>query len=214
MKSMSPPPLVDGRVNAASLKDPQTRGIVLQYDDFPEAPGFALERLTASTGNSRNCPDINTSVYFIRPPEQLKTFDCTIGVTLGPWKTIMEHRGDNLLVTNDITGLLMLVPEEDGRIKATAHCSYDNSADFRIVGFNKNGLEFKASSMHRNTSGNDSLLTAEFTPAVSKELKTFKLQIRPYEWVTFKNVALQPLINQKGSEAGSAPDITEGGNLL
>lgn len=125
---------------------------------------------------------------------------CTVGfgIAAGNWKTIATREpgkrpgqwGSSLLgVTegniafSDAVGL-------DGQTQVTV--THDIlEKDFRIVAVGQTGREYTASQSDSSATDSFNQVTLSFKLALD-DVRGFRVQVRPYEWVEFKNVSLKP----------------------
>jgi hypothetical protein len=134
----------------------------------------------------------------------VETTTVLVGIVSGEWQTlfagshygIYEKGGNSVYVsTPEIGGGPGLVgPDEKGIHIAVTYNITDR--DFRVVAVDKEGKVYVS---RRSGSGGGKNLrrtTASFPDLTPQQLQEYRFQVRPYEWVEFKDIPLRP-----GSEA-------------
>ncbi len=114
-----------------------------------------------------------------------------LGFATGPWSTISSHDGKGMS-TGRHTGVLwsqMFGDSGGTSVVATAEWRKDRTE--RIVAIDTEGV------MHAPPSGsvaqgNMDQMTTRFPGLKPAQIKEFQYQVRPYEWVEFRNVSLRP----------------------
>ena len=86
--------------------------------------------------------------------------------------------------------------EKDGRLTiAVAHDLHDAHGEgpqVRVIAVDVNGREHRWESSQDGRAGKLSQLTVTFSNLSLKDVKTFRLVTRPYQWAEFRNVSLHP----------------------
>ena len=130
-------------------------------------------------------------------PKSARTATIKVGVGIGAWETVanqvpggsgmtgVSHQGSNWVVS---------FPKAEGgpggaRILVT-HTVRD--WETRVLAVDKDGKEHTAPSSE--SSGTDAFtqIIAKFPELPLEQVKEFQFQVRSYEWVEFRDVALQP----------------------
>jgi hypothetical protein len=130
-------------------------------------------------------------------PSSARSVTVRVGVGMGPWETVAEQEarssgmsstsrhGQNWTVSFTRTGEL----EGNARI-TVVHTVMDWNV--RVVAVNTDNVE--QSTHDTESTGTDpfSETTATFTGLPLAKVKAFRFQVRPYCWVEFRNVSLNP----------------------
>jgi len=136
--------------------------------------------------------------------KDLETTTLRIGIVSGEWQTlfagshygIYEKGGDSVYVsTPEIGGGPGLVgPSEEGIHIGVTYNITDR--DFRVVAVDKEGKVYVSSRSGSGGGKNLRRTTASFPDLTREQLQEYRFQVRPYEWMEFKDIPLRP-----GSEA-------------
>ena len=115
------------------------------------------------------------------------------GVSAGKWQTKATFNAKgNLHMAQEGHEFHFAKPYvEDNHTYVTVS---DNMLDFphRLIALDKGGIIHESVDTGSGTTGEIRQSTFGFKNLPLKNLQEFQFQTRPYEWVTFKNVALQP----------------------
>jgi beta-lactamase regulating signal transducer with metallopeptidase domain len=116
-----------------------------------------------------------------------------IPIASGPWTTIAQTTGQGQ--TNKIFGskTLMFGPAEGTaeKLVLTTSDDLDSGDDYRLIAFDKQG-NLHTSSKNWFSIKNLRQSTFVFVNLAPDAVDHFEFQTRPYHWVTFKNVSLDP----------------------
>ncbi len=127
-----------------------------------------------------------------------RTAKLRVGVSAGAWASVIIQKADSLgtssfskdgkqwTVTFLKAEMAEGLAEDSTRVTLTSTDSY-GIWHKRLVAVSDNGIEYTTSLGYR---GNDG--TALFQRLPLSSIKEFRFQVRPYDWVEFKNVSLQP----------------------
>ncbi len=114
----------------------------------------------------------------------------------GPWETVIENQGSAAMGTTK-GGFVFSRPVETKLPNSDFHVilisvTHEITGDeTRLVAVGTDGREHAASSSTGGGADNFMQITAEFSKIQLKDIKTFRLQKRPYKWVEFRNVSLK-----------------------
>jgi hypothetical protein len=95
--------------------------------------------------------------------------------------------------------------ETDGNtVVSVAHALTDH--EVRVVAVGENGQEVAAASSDTRSTDGVGHTTATFAKLTPEQIKAFRLQARPFEWVEFRKVSLAPTAKAQGEKqkAGEA----------
>jgi hypothetical protein len=145
----------------------------------------------SDSGGGGSCGTDEPGLYAVSfsQPRNSTQAQIEIGVAAGPWQTVSTQAA-NISGVYSGRGIIWHGPvEQDGRTVLTmAHDLLEQ--DTRIVAVDKDGEEYTGGSTSATQGGMRSMQT-RFRVRLS-DVKEFRLQSRPYEWVTFKNAVLRP----------------------
>ena len=116
-----------------------------------------------------------------------------IGISTDEWQNVAEYNSDRMKIEGKGTeSLLFSEPFEDRRgvsIVVTGKWSGDKTQRIAAIDrYDKLHVGWSGS-----ISGNDiQQMTGKFFDLNRNQIKSFLVQVRPYEWVEFKNVSLRP----------------------
>lgn len=132
-------------------------------------------------------------------PADLTTCSLRINVPLEPWQTVTEthpspeESGTMLTTETSVMGSVALTPASEyyGSTIITVSYTSAENPQIQLVAIDTAGQEHGNGIL--STSGSDKFkqLTAFFSQPLA-EVKTIRLETRPYNWVTFKDVPLHP----------------------
>lgn len=125
-------------------------------------------------------------------PTTARTVNIRFGLAAGPWKTVAEGHGGNSTALANGIAIAFSNPyaKDDGIIIPVAHTITDQ--EVRVVAVGKDGREHYSGASSTGSAANMSQITTTFPKVSMKDIGTFCLQARPYHWVEFRNVVLQP----------------------
>jgi serine/threonine protein kinase len=132
------------------------------------------------------------------------------GVAYGPWINVSESEaGSGSTSTtfdgsNWTTSLLAPIDKKDGHTFVTMAYSVTPpvTEDVRIAALDRAGNEHAGIRLEHQNQGALDQLTATFESLPADQIKSIRLQARPYHWVTFQEAALNPKPNQAPPKAG------------
>ena len=190
-------------------KDEIAREFAVRLGNLPSEPeavgtswelGLHLGLHETSSWSRGNPMRLGTSVddlraMFARVPAATKTLTVRFGLAAGPWDTLLKcgQRGNMGVAPGTRSGVIFAEPIENTDKTIVAQVSYRRGyGQERIVAVDNKGQEHTASSTHNPVAADVAQLTAVFSDLSLKEIKEFRFQSRPYQWVEFRNVSLQP----------------------
>lgn len=127
-------------------------------------------------------------------PASLSKTSIRVGVATGPWKLAASYAPipggfGNVDVTGNAKFLFSPVSEtKDGTIQSIAT---DATEDLRVVAIDTQGKETLPLLVGGNSAGGLDQITARFGSPLA-QIKEIHVETRPFQWIEFKNVALQP----------------------
>ncbi len=116
-----------------------------------------------------------------------------LAVASGPWKNKAAHNGKGIMSVNLEGGAVTFSEayESNGGVKITVSDTLDEF-EHRIAAVDAKGNLLQAIYKPWVGAGKIRQTTPRFENLRLDQIKEFQFQIRPYEWVTFKNVSLKP----------------------
>lgn len=133
-------------------------------------------------------------------PKDIETTTLRLGIASGDWQTLVAGRhygfyrkGEDSIVVRTperVGGPFGVRPEEKGLHISVTYNITDR--DFRVVAVDKKGKVHFSS--RGGSSGTDNLrrTTASFPDLTRDKLQEYRFQVRPHEWVEFKDISLRP----------------------
>ena len=115
------------------------------------------------------------------------------GVAAGPWTTVATHGtiGSGSSSHEKLGVSFSEAIEKEGKVViSVAHNVTDQ--DVRVVAVSKAGEELRSGAFNTGGAGDVRQITPTFADVSLKDIKHFRLQVRPYEWAEFTNVSLYP----------------------
>ncbi len=182
---------------------PETRayGFMVQVTG-PNAPELSWDRIGGAKSGIRECDvldrrdkpvpgfrAVTTSLENAATETTLR-----LGVAAGPWKTVFTHNGHGTKAVAGPEGILWSQAIEDAEgthIIATTPWYTDRVK--RVVAVDVQGALHTDARSSIVSSGNVGQMTAAVFQGLRRDnMREFQFQVRPYEWVEFENVSLQP----------------------
>jgi len=127
--------------------------------------------------------------------EKLKETSIRLGVASGPWKIIATHNGKGMMNVGSGERVITFA-DVQGFGRGTKLIVYDDLLEYehRIIAIDSKGVLHYAHTTEWSSWGSADKVrqtTAYFSLSPGK-IRQFQFQIRPYRWITFKNVSLRP----------------------
>ncbi len=136
------------------------------------------------------------------------------GVASTRWQTFAEDgpRGGSSMSLKNGTVIFSPTSETDGKTTLSVTHTYrtndaetENGRDIRLIAIDTSGHEYTGNRTTGGGAGNISQITATYDLPI-RQIKSFQLQSRPYEWAEFKNIALSP-------SSGNRPTSTDANEI-
>lgn len=123
-----------------------------------------------------------------------------IGVAAGPWKMIASHDGKEMTSRSGIGNNIVWSQafQDNNGMHIIASREWHTGQAERIIAIDKDGKIHTTT--HRGgsvASGKILQRTSDFRNLKLDQVKEFQYQVRPYQWVEFKNVSLKPGLKTK-----------------
>jgi hypothetical protein len=129
-------------------------------------------------------------------PKVIQSTKLRLGVATGPWKSVASGSPGTAAYTLDSIAqgdvIYHRAREENGYMHISATHLLGGDYDCRIVAKGKDGKVYEPRK-YSNPGRDMRHCKSEFNVPLEK-VKWFYLQARPFQWVTFKNVSLQPRV--------------------
>ena len=147
--------------------------------------------------------------------EGKKILNQSIGISQGPWKTIMQANPMHTQSFGDIAFGKVFESDVEGiGVAASVTATFtkdEEKVDYRIIAVDQKSNIHTSS--RSSGMGNNLWMqtTIHFKDLRIDEIKEFQFQTRPYQWVEFKNVSLKPnfrtdmQIENEGSDVLKVP---------
>jgi beta-lactamase regulating signal transducer with metallopeptidase domain len=173
-------------------------GFILKVDG-PEDLSFVWNRIEGSSNLWGSCTVIDSKgdkldgfQAAITNDFDSDTTSIQIGISTDTWQTIATHTGKSITTSGNKNILFSQAYESDGFSAITVSSPWRKDQVERIVAVDKSGQIHMAKNIDSVASGEIDQMTAKFHGLKLEDITEFRLQTRPYQWVTFKNVSLKP----------------------
>nr|MBC8391774.1 carboxypeptidase-like regulatory domain-containing protein [Deltaproteobacteria bacterium] len=161
----------------------------VKIDGFEDGIGFRSG--IVGTQSSGSCGTGDQKVYAVSfdQAKGSSQTDINIGIAAGQWQTVATQKPNFSGVYSSGSVIWHGPIEKDGgTVLHIGHSLLDNN--IRVVAVGPDDKEHQGGSTSAQKEGLESV-QINFDLPLSK-IKEFRFQVRPYEWVTFKNVSLRP----------------------
>ena len=111
-----------------------------------------------------------------------------VGVASGPWQTLCESAEPGAVYVGSSATIFSKPEEKEGNLAITVVNDIVGPG-LRVVVVRSGGQERHASEFQVLGAGTFRTINATFPGLSLKDAKAFRVQMRPYEWVEFSNVA-------------------------
>ncbi len=115
-----------------------------------------------------------------------------IGVAAGPWKTIASNEGKWMTSGRGSDVVWSQAFQDNSGTHIIASREWDKDQNGRIIAIDKNGQIHTTRDGGSVSSGKVLQRTSHFRNLNIEQIKEFQYQVRPFQWVEFKNVSLKP----------------------
>lgn len=189
---------------------PSAQGVTVQYK-LPESTGFGCEgvwpdksqsdagRTEAQMFAGTNGARIVSAAF----PPTLRKISVQVGIASGAWTTAVSMTKTPGAVepfggtTSAVAGSLFILTTPDETAKGLLLTLTTNSTDdIRVVAIDNQGQILLPTDIggESSSSGATNLdqIKAHFSQPIS-QIKEFRVETRPFQWIEFKDVALQPV---------------------
>jgi len=127
--------------------------------------------------------------------KQLEKKDIITGVATGPWESVASSAANFGFRRRSTPGIIFTEAystQQGYAIVTVTHKTDIQKENWRIVAIDEEGKLHNADSYQEQEIDELKQNMVHFRKLKSKQIRRFEFQTRPYEWVTFKNVSLQP----------------------
>jgi hypothetical protein len=125
-------------------------------------------------------------------PAALTRTDFRVGVASGPWITAETSPGRSQGSSRGSQTIMFSPVADTAKGLAVTVTTSGVTDDMRVVAVDWKGRELTPDSVENLGSGSMSQITGRFDLPL-KQLKEFRFETRPFVWIEYKNVALQPV---------------------
>ncbi|MHC4289123.1 MAG: polysaccharide biosynthesis/export family protein, partial [Planctomycetota bacterium] len=159
-------------------------------------PGGSFGSDTGSPKDEDGRPLTNLKSYQTGLPKDQSATDIRFGVTAGLWETVATHKPDNREQTpmvGDYSIAFGIPYEKDNETLVPVVHNYNLTEKIyaiRMVAVTTSG-QIRESGYSGRGGKELKNLTYSFYKLPLNEIREFQFQIRPYEWITFKNISLR-----------------------
>ena len=152
-------------------------------------PSFSTVGVNPVSGLGSALPNVYAVAAAV--PANKTVADVGVGVAGGEWKTVIEVP-DRVTHAAGVPGGFVAFSdayEKDGKVCVPVATNL-TGVELRVVAVDKDGQEHPGSGPTAS-GGTMNQITANFGNLRLADVKAFRLQSRPYQWVEFRNVSLQ-----------------------
>ena len=130
-------------------------------------------------------------------PSSLTKTDVQLGIASGPWKVAATYGADALDRVGGSSirqgnSTFIFSPAAETKGGTVLSIATDATEDLRVVAVNAQGQELLPEQIGDNSMGALDQITARFDLPLS-QLKEIHVETRPFRWVEFRDIALQPV---------------------
>lgn len=193
--------------DSTATEDEQVREFVLRVKDLPADASELTWKLEPSVkwvggqggpANQQETPELERIAATL--PKSAKKISVKASVAMGPWDTLAETAAGLTSIQRPkrhgttYTVSFTEAVESEGRTTITVAHTVQNQ-DVRIVAIDLDGKEHANFGFKSTGSDQFTQLMATFNGLPLARVKAFRFQVRPYQRVEFRNVALNPKPN-------------------
>lgn len=129
-------------------------------------------------------------------PKKQPTVSFRIGLAMDPWETVHEMTGlaHGMINGGDkypMTLMFEQAVETEGAVRLTLAHTVTN-LDLRVIAVDHAGKEITSGRSESSGNGLVNQLSVYFLGKTVADLEGYRVQVRPYHWVEFRNVSLYP----------------------
>ncbi len=137
-------------------------------------------------------PNADLMSAIVELPPKFAEGSVEVGVAAGDWHSVVETDGPVPQSSwgSDCRAVVFSPAFETGR-DIVVTVTHNVLGQDRLTAVDRNGVEHLSAWAANGGSGDFSVLTARFPNLALKDVRTFRLQVRPYEWAEFHHVALR-----------------------
>ena len=131
----------------------------------------------------------------IQVPREQDKLDIKFGIAAGLWTTAERSTGGGVQASSGSAGAFAFAKpyESNGSVGITVtHDRDSRKLNYRIVAVDNDGVTHTSSSSTSSGISTLTQTTVHFTNLTLEQIKEFRFQTRPYQWVEFRNVSLRP----------------------
>ena len=154
---------------------------------FKFDPDYSIAEKGKPQQLGKDIVNLRTITVYLRAKQ---TVTVHFGVASGSWKTLLDTTVGSVSGGIDRNILFSRAFENDGNVVVVVTHDIKDRV-LQVVAVGKDGQEYP-SSCHDAGAGTTHQITATFSKLSLKEIKSFRLQARPYQWIEFRNVSLHP----------------------
>jgi hypothetical protein len=207
--------------HSSGAADRMTREFVIRLTGLPPDASWPVWKLDPASGWAGGAvylgsqPASHLHGISTALPQSLRTVTVKVGIALGAWQTVAKQVPGGSGMTsfsregsNWVVSFPKAERTEGGARVLVVHTVKDR--DLRVLAVDKNGQEHLSSGGESSGTDAFSHLTAPFPGLPLEQVKEFQFQLRPYQWVEFRAVALYPKQPLAGTNATTFGPVLEG----
>ncbi len=196
-------PLFTWGSHSTPYGDQMAREFVIRLSGIPEDASWTIWRMDPITGwagggvghgPNQEAPDLKMISATL--PSSARGVTLSVRVATGPWETVAEKEADRTGTSStsrqghNWTVSFSRSAELGGKAQTTVvHTVKDR--DVRLVAMDTRGEEHTTNRTDGSSTDAFSEITAKFDLHLA-DIRSFRFQVRPYQWVEFRDVSLNP----------------------
>jgi beta-lactamase regulating signal transducer with metallopeptidase domain len=173
-------------------------GFIMRVD-IPADSSFSWNKIEGSQGWYGSCTILDSKGVEIdgyqaaitKEHDGRETTNIKVGIATGPWNTVAEHDGRSMATKGDSGFIFSKAYETGTAVNIVVSGKWQKDREQRIVAIDANG-NLHADSSGSVASGGIQQMTGRFDNMKPSQIKEFRIQTRPYQWIEFRNVSLRP----------------------
>jgi beta-lactamase regulating signal transducer with metallopeptidase domain len=187
-------------------KDDKAREIALRLDSIKsEDVSYCAQTIFSHGGSATGSCNVqdnsgkeieNLKAIAMIVPEKQDTITIRYGMAVGKWQILANYFGEGISGSSQKEGGVYFTEpyEKDKEVILSISTDIENigNVETRLIAIDEKGNIHVASSNNSVGTSKSTLTTYRFLAIRKKQIKEYQFQTRPYEWIEFKNISLEP----------------------
>jgi len=186
------------------------------YEIAFEADGQDFDFIRGSIGGSEQSSGLDVIepkeifAYRVHIKPGINKTKIKAGAATGKWSTVATHNGHGTTFRT-VKGKKIIFSaaneSKDGLVMTISDNMIDDNNAIRLIVIDKSGFEHKGQVQTSLSVNQMRQQTFAFPKVFLKDIQEFQFQIRPYQWVTFKDISLKPGVKTDVQVEVEAPAV-------